>query len=127
MMSSRPELGDIRPGDEVYLRRSNNDMRRRDRSELYIRATVATVARVWITIEAEGRYKPYRMRRDSQDEGTQYSGSNWSFVTPEQRRWDDRRHEGRTYLDEQGIKLSIGSPWEGREAELAEAVRSIAS
>lgn len=68
------------------------------------------------------------MRRDTQDEGTQYSGSDSSFVTPAQREQDDRLREARTYLEEQDIWIgrSFGDvgPWTGREVELANLLRA---
>lgn len=123
MTSTRPPLGDLKPGDEVFVRRSANDMQGRSNGSLYIPARVAKASRVWIEIEVEGSWKTYRMRRDTQDEATQYSGSNSSFRTPEQKQWEVRQADGRRFLDEQGITLQMRSPWLGREAELADVIR----
>lgn len=125
MTSPRPELGTLTPGMTVYVRRSANDMRWRPASERYIEARVVKAARVWIDLaSANDTWSTWRMRRDTQDEGTGYTGSQKSFVTPEQRRWDERLRAAREVLDEQGITIGMGSPWRGREIELANLLNS---
>jgi hypothetical protein len=62
------------------------------------------------------------MRLDTQDEGSDYSGSNARFVTIEQNEWEETRAWGQGVLRENGIDLRTGSPWSGREAELADLI-----
>lgn len=121
--NGRPVLGDIKPGDLVFVRGS----------ERYIPARVVKAARVWIELEATGDTRSWRMRRDTQEQATQYSGSSASFVTAEQRAWDERLRDARKFLNSQGIRveryvigsgnLDGGGPWWGREIELADLIR----
>lgn len=125
---ARPELGDLKPGQKVMVRRSPNDMRRRPDSDRYIPAVVVKASRVWVDLarsDLSGNqlgHRTWRMRRDTQDEGTQYSGSNDSFTTMDQHEWDETQHWARGVLRENGIDLRIGSPWNGREVELADLI-----
>ena len=130
--TERPTLGELKVGAEVFVRRSSNEMRGRDASERYIPAKVTKASRIWIELQevwAEGHThefitpRTWRMRRDKQDEGTQYPDSDASFVTPAQREYDDRASEARSYLAEHGIRVERGS-WYGREVELADLLRA---
>lgn len=123
MASTRPETGDIRPGMTMFVRRSPNDSRRRPASERYIEVTVTSAARVWIVVVATDGRNSWRIRRDTMDEATRFSGSNAHLVTPEQRSWDVRQHTARQYLDDQGITLEGRSPWRGKEHILADLLR----
>lgn len=130
-INERPALGELKPGDMVLVRRSANDMRRRPDTDRYIKAEVVTAARIWITIRhADLRYaKEWRMRRDTQDEATQYSGSNCSFVTPAQHEYDERLRAIDTVIRDAKVRLDNGCPnkdWtpERREA-LAELIISL--
>jgi hypothetical protein len=124
--STRPELGELKPGQEVIVRRSSNDTRGRDPEENYIPAVITKVARVWIELEkpgvAEWHTRRWRMRRDTQDEGSQYSGSNASFATREQHEWDMTRAWAFGVLRDNGIRLDYDSVWTGREQELADLI-----
>jgi hypothetical protein len=130
--NKRPELGELKVGQEVMVRRSPNDMRgRRPASERYIPAVITKVARVWIEIErtcGDREKLPswsiyrWRMRQDSQDEGTQFTGSNASFATLEQHAWDQTRNWAFEVLSENGIRLDMDSPWRDREVELADLI-----
>lgn len=122
--TGRPELGTLKAGDRVYIQPSMNSRRRAGVME-YREAEVVKVARVWVTMRSliMGWPQEYRMRLDTQDEGTESFGSNASFVTPEQREWDEAREFGLAYLREQGISLERSSLWIEREAELAEIIR----
>jgi hypothetical protein len=62
------------------------------------------------------------MRRDTQDEGTQYSGNNDRFLTLEQHAWEETRNWALGVLAENGIDLRHGSAWCGREIELADMI-----
>ncbi len=120
--SEKPELGELKPGHRVMVRRSYNDMRRRSPEEQYIPATVVKAARVWIELEGtEGNWKrTWRMRRDTQDQGTQYSGSNDSFLTMDQYAWTETRDWALAVIKDHGLTVESRSPWRGRETELAE-------
>lgn len=124
--AKRPELGTLTPGQPVMVRRSHNDMRGRPAQDQYIPATVVKAGRVWVNLEGQepGRRLPsqWRMRMDTQDEGTQYSGSNASFATLDQHAWDETRHWALAVLKDNGITLDHQSPWRGREVQLADAL-----
>lgn len=130
MDNKRPELGEIKTGDPVFVRRSMNDMRGRPASDRYIPARIFKVARVWVGIEQTDEepgvpgVQTWRMRRDTQDEGTRYIGSNASFVTPEQKAHDEQLATAQDYLREAGIGLSDTSPWRDRELDLAGIIRA---
>lgn len=119
--TKRPKLGELEPGQRVMVRRSYNDMRSRPPEERYIPAVVVKAARVWIELErADGLRGSWRMRRDTQDEGTQYSGSNARFLTVEQHAWEETRDWADSVLRDNGITLDARSPWRGREIQLAD-------
>ena len=116
-------MGSVAQGDRVMVVRSMNDMRRRPSNECYIPATVTKAARVWLELEEVtpvGRYpRTWRMRRDTQKDGSQYPGSSERFVTMDQYRAEVAQHEARAFLSGQGITVEHSSPWRGREVELA--------
>lgn len=126
---TRPALGELTVGQPVMVRRSPNDMRGRKGADRYIPARVTKVARVWVTIESteDSRYRPavWRMRLDTQDEGTQYSGLNASFLTMDQHAWTETRDWALTVLKDHGIDLRSNSPWRGREIELADILAKV--
>jgi hypothetical protein len=88
------------------------------------RGTVTKVGRVWIEIEVSGTYRPitYRMRMDTQDGGGDF-GYRERFYTMEQWEARQRRNAAIASLSDQGISLSLLSPWRGREHELAEIIK----
>lgn len=123
--NARPELGDLKPGQRVMVRRSANDQRGRKPEDRYIPAVVVKAARVWVELDrVEGRGYPstWRMRRDTQDEGSNYSGSNASFATLDQHEWDKARDRAFRILQDNGIRLDSSSLWRGREVELADLI-----
>jgi hypothetical protein len=126
--TARPELGDLKPGQKVMVRRSPNDMRHRPDSDWYIPAVVVKAARVWVDLsrsDLSGNqlgHRTWRMRRDTQDEATQYSGSNDSFATLDQHEWDETQHWARGVLEDNGIRIDHSSPWRGRQVELADLI-----
>lgn len=124
---TRPALGELTPGQPVMVRRSANDMRGRKDAERYIPATVTKAARVWVDLEGmEGaRKRTWRMRRDTQDEGTQYTGSDASFLTMDQYAWTETRDWALAVLKDHGIDLRSNSPWRGREIELADILAKV--
>lgn len=125
---TRPELGKLDPGQRVIVRRSPNDMRRRPPEERYIPAVVTKAAQVWVTLEQADdgpRPKTWRMRRDTQNEGSNYSSLNASFATLEQHAWDQAAWSALAVLRDHGIELARQSPWHGREIELAELLNSV--
>lgn len=122
----RPELGELKPGQPVMVRRSANEMRRRPPEERYIPAQVVKASRVWIELKAAEtapdaqRWMTWRMRRDTQNEGTQYSGSDASFATTEQHEWDQTQAWAWGVIKDNGLTVEPRSPWRGREQELAD-------
>lgn len=123
----RPELGKLEQGQQVMVRRSLNDSRGRMLEDRYIPARVTKVGRVWVTLEATTHPHRgiWRMRLDTQDEGTKYSGSNASFLTMDQHAWDETRDWALATLRDHGIDLRSDSPWRGREIELADHLAKI--
>jgi len=122
--TSRPPLGKLEPGQLVMVHPSMNDSRRHAGKDLWISARVSKVGRVWVELErvGDGWPRQWRMRMDVQHEGTQYPGSNARFVTMEQHAWEETQAWALGVLREQGIDLRIGSPWRGREQELADLI-----
>ena len=120
----RPPLGTLEPGQQVRVRLSSNDSRRRPPEECYLPAVVRKVARVWVELErvGDGYPREWRMRRDKQHEGSTYSGSNASFATLEQHAWDITHTWALGVLRENGIRLDPGSRWVDREVELADMI-----
>lgn len=122
-MSARPPLGELKVGQKVVVRRSLNDMRGRKAGDRYIPAVVTKAARVWVEIGKPGApewsvYR-WRMRRDTQAEDSLFSGSNASFATLEQHAWDETQTWALGVLRDNKIDILPGSPWRGREMELA--------
>lgn len=122
---TRPEPGKLELGQRVIVRRSQNYMRGRPPEERYIPAVVVKVGRVWVDLESVDldRPKTWRMRMDRQSEDTGYTGSNASFFTLEQHAWDMAQDQAMRTLRDHGIDLRMGSPWRGREIELADILK----
>jgi hypothetical protein len=118
----RPELGELTSGQKVIVYRSSNDRRRREPDDHTIPAVVVKAARVWVELASTENRLTWRMRRDTQNEDTPYSGNNARFVTPEQHDWEETRRWALGYLQENGIDIRPGSPWRGREVQLADIV-----
>jgi hypothetical protein len=126
--AARPKLGELEPGHPVMVRRSPNDMRRRPPEERYIPARVVKAARVWIDLESTDERQfllTWRMRRDTQDEASQYISYNASFATLDQHAWDQTREWALATLRDHGIDLLRQSPWRGREIELADLLSKV--
>jgi len=125
---TRPELGELTTGQRVMVRRSSNDSRGREPEGLWIPAVVTKVNRVWIDLETADfepkqiGHRAWRMRRDTQDEGTEYSGNNASFFTLDQYAWDQDKAWAISVLGENGIRLDSSSPWRERIVELADLI-----
>lgn len=125
MVGKRPELGTLKAGDEVFVVRRGYEMRGREPGDRYIPATVAKVGRVWIDIEVSIERRTHKMRLDTQREQSNYSAGVRSFVTPEQKAWDERLNDARRFLGKKHrIRADIDSPWYGREIELADLIRA---
>lgn len=123
MPITRPALPESLPtGTPVWVRRSPNASRGNGGSN-YIEARIVSAARIWVKIEAVDGSQTWRMRRDSQDEATQYSGNNYSFLTEAQYAYRRRLDSATAFLAEQGIRIERG-PWHGRQIELADALRT---
>ena len=106
-LDQRPTLpATLKPGDKVFVRRTAQDMRGRSADQWYIPAEVVKAARVWITIKTTDQWlREYRMRRDKQSETSGYGASDRSFVTPEQREYDDRIAEINAVIDAAGVDV----------------------
>ncbi|HEX5543647.1 MAG TPA: hypothetical protein VFX60_19190 [Micromonospora sp.] len=124
---SRPALGKIAEGDEVFVwprkygRGGPNEP---------VAANVTKVARVWIEL-IEGQphlggvhRREWRMRRDTQNEGQGHYSAR--FVTADQLAYDKRVSEADRVLREQGIDLRRESPWSAPEerVRLADLLRT---
>lgn len=115
-IGERPACPVLVVGDKVIVRRSPNDMRGRPRTDRFMAAEVVKAGRVWLTIRCTGTSsdsREWRMRRDTQDQATQYSGSNASFVTPEQHDWDERMAAVDAVIRDADVRLSDG--WQRSE------------
>lgn len=99
--NERPALGDLKVGDEVIVQFGQRP--RRDMA-----ATVVKVARVWIELKGLEGHSTWRMRRDTQDEGSKYS-FDASFLTPEQYAWTERLRVASEYISKAGIRIEYGS------------------
>jgi len=105
-----------------------NDQRGRKPEDRTVPATVVKAARVWVDLESveRDRRRPdlpartWRMRRDRQNEGSSYTGSNASFATLEQYAWDEARRWALGFLQEQGVWVDRDSRWRDHEVELAD-------
>lgn len=123
MTADRPALGPIAVGDTVIV----TEYMYRDTRK--VTCTVTKAARVWIELEeADSRDqwpRRYRMRRDSQNTGSDYSRQDY-FRTPEQEEWDVRLADADSYLRAQGIGIHSASPWRfpARRIRLAEILRA---
>lgn len=86
---------------------------------------IVKIGRVWIEIKTEagkGWHQNGRFRLDDQTDGSKI-GVSAHFYTLEQWAEKERRGAALEFLKSQGITLEYGSPWRGREAELAALVR----
>jgi hypothetical protein len=123
----KPETGELTKDQPVIVYRSANDMRGRKPEDRAIPARIVKANRVWIELtrsdlpESAIGHQTWRMRRDSMDEGTQYSGSNARFVTIEQHEWHETRAWALGFLRENGIRIERGT-WYDREVELADII-----
>jgi hypothetical protein len=126
----RPELGELVPGQRVMVYRSTNDMHCREPEERAVPARIVKANRVWIELETANfvpsqiGHRTWRMRRNTQDEASRYSGSDASFATLEQYEWDETRNWAAGFLEKQGIRVDWWRPWSGREVELADIIAS---
>lgn len=122
----RPALGELKPGQDVIVVRSPNDQRNRQPDDIRLPAKVIKVARVWVTLgdprKPDWSIYRWKMRMDTQDEGSDFSGSNARFVTIEQNEWEETRAWAQGVLREAGVDIRSGSPWAGREVELADFI-----
>lgn len=118
-VSPYPLLGDIQPGDPVIITDPN-------RKGVRIDGRVLKVARVWITLQAAGYGRTWRMRRDTQSESTGYGWGGLRFVTAEQDAWNQRYEEADAYLAELGIEFRSGRLWSAPEKriQLADMIRA---
>jgi len=127
-MSDRPDLGELKPGQRVMVYRNTGKgwLPAEDR---WTPAEIVRVGRVWVyiasvstTVGYDGRVhgaRAWRMRKDSQDEGTRRLDF---FRTMEQHAWEKNQRRARVVLEENGIRIERHSPWYDREIELADLI-----
>lgn len=122
----KPALGKLEPGQDVVVIRSPNESIRHRPEDRRIPTKVIKVARVWVELgdpsAPEWSVSRWRMRLDTQDEGSDYPGNNARFLTVEQNAWEETRDWARGVLQENGIDLRGSSPWRGREIELVDLI-----
>jgi hypothetical protein len=117
----KPALGKVAVGDRLLVLRPQNRFRDNDP----IPVTVVKVGRVWVDLATEGNLS-YRMRLDTQNEGSKYSQQN-RFVTPAQHEWEQQIEGARSVLRDAKVNPGFGSPWhsdESRLLALAEFIRT---
>lgn len=114
----KPALGPVKVGDTllVFLARYG-----RDRTPpAPIEATVAKVGRIWIELQdpdSTGRFgRTWRLRLDTQDDGSKGSAYHDRFVTAAQFAWEQRVAAARA--DVASLKLDWTSPWLRNEDRL---------
>jgi hypothetical protein len=115
--------------DEVVVILSANLHRGQSREQRTRRGRITAIARTWLVIYEIGkdplRARSWRMRIDTQREGNKnYSQHDARFLTVEQDERERAKIAAAEYLDEQGIDIRHTSPWHGREAELADLLKS---
>lgn len=118
-MSEKPELGDLRIGDEVNVRNESGSHTVR-----YVRARVVKVSRVWIDLEPlDGYLHETRFRRDNQT--AKARPEHWTpyFRTDEQVAWEQRRTRAHEYLREIGVHADPASRFAHDALGLANAIR----
>lgn len=125
----RPALGPVRVGDTLLVFEAR--YYRSKTPNLPIEAEVTKVGRVWIELRAvhdvRSMAKTWRLRLDTQDDGTKGSAYHDQFMTPAQHAWQQKVSDARQVLDDAKIRLDFGSPWredEDRLFALAEFVRA---
>lgn len=104
---TRPEAADVKLGDEVFVIQYNYG---RGVLPAPRPARVVKAARVWLEIEDAAQRRHWRMRRDTQNEGTGYS-YNARFVTPAQLKVELETRAATDFLREQGIEVRREGPW----------------
>lgn len=84
------------------------------------RGKVIKIGRVWIDVKREDQpaRDSQRYRLDTQTDGGQYVSSP-RFYTLAQWAEMERHEQAARVLREQDISINSGSPWRGREVELA--------
>lgn len=116
----RPALGKVAVGDRLLVIRPYN--RYRDNDPIPVHVT--KVGRVWVNLAADGN-RAYRMRLDTQNEGSEYSQQH-RFVTPEQYAWERELSAARATLGLVKIHTDHDSPWryDDRLLALADFIRT---
>ena len=100
--NERPALGEIRVGDEVFVFAGHYGRKQ----PVPVLAHIAKIGRVWLDIDAASSRRTWRMRKDTQNEGSTYSHQA-RFLTAAQMEWWERLNDADTFLREQGIMTSI--------------------
>lgn len=94
--------------------------RRRDKPTL-VAGVVTDKARVWIVVKTAQPNRVYRLRLDSQTDGSD-SIYDYRFRTPQQHAWEEAQNAAWQYLAEQGVRLDFSSPWRNQPMSLARSI-----
>ena len=115
----RPALGDIKVGDEVFV--IDGHLRGKATPKL---ARIAKIGRVWLDIEAVASRRTWRMRKNTQDDGSKYYSTQSRFYTLAQMEWHDRLNVANNALHDVGIRVDRWSDWSkpSRRVALAELI-----
>lgn len=115
----KPELGPVAVGDRllVIIPKYNNPYPEP------IKADVTKVGRVWIEMEETEQPRSFkrawRLRLDTQDNGTTSGRYGERFLTADQYAWEERIRLVDAALFDAGISLNNSTPWRDGERRLA--------
>lgn len=98
---SRPELGPLAVGDEVFVRFGI-------RGKMISPAIVVKVGPKWVTLRSKSSNTEWKMLKDRQTTGAGYT-SDPSFATAAQLAYDQELAAARSVLDKHGISLRHGA------------------
>lgn len=125
--NAAPGLGELKEGSEILVLQPMHHRRWTGQQEPD-RAVVTSKARIWITAEQPYGLKSWRLRLDSQTDGSESSYAV-RFYTPEQWRFHQVTRAASDYLTSQGIRIEYNSPWktDSRTIKLARIMWFVAS
>jgi hypothetical protein len=115
----KPALGKVAVGDRLLLiiPKYNNPYPEP------VKADVTKVGRVWVEMEETEQVRSFkrtwRLRLDTQNDGTANGRYNERFVTAEQYAWDERVRLAGATLSDAGISLNNSTPWRDDDRLLA--------
>lgn len=120
-IGERPPLGKLEVGQKVMV----VFPRHYARTVEHIPSRVTKIGRKYVTVESEfPRHAVWRMRLDTQNEGSQYVSGGARFKTIPQYEHDQRAQAAREYLRSCGIDLMYSRTTEWTIIRLANLVRA---